>query len=69
MADKIWELANLTGEQLHLIRQAEHTLDSVSLVAFDSVDAQVAQLNASQIECLQGLEKKLGLTIVAYRKG
>ncbi len=68
MADKIWELANLNKEQLDLIRQAEQTLDSVSLVAFDSVNADVAKLNESQIECLQGLEKKLGLTIVAYRK-
>ncbi len=66
--DKIWELANLNKEQLDLIRQAEQTLDSVSLVAFDSVNADVAKLNESQIECLQGLEKKLGLTIVAYRK-
>ncbi len=69
MAAKIWELANLSAEQLRSIQEAEQTLDSVSLVAFDSVDTtNVAKLNESQIECLQGLEQKLGLTIVAYRR-
>ncbi len=68
MADKLWEVATLDVEQLRLLQEAEQTLDSVNLVAFDSVDTQVAKLNPSQIECLQGLEKKLGVTIVAYRK-
>ncbi len=68
MADKIWEVATLDVEQLRLLQEAEQTLDSVNLVAFDSADVRVAKLNESQIECLQGLEKKLGVTIVAYRK-
>ncbi len=68
MADKLWELAKLDEAQLKMIREGEDTLDSVALVALQPVKVEVAHLNPSQIECLQGLEKKLGITLVAYEK-
>ncbi len=69
MAEKMWEVADLDIEQLRLLQEAEQTFGPVNLIAFDSIPANVAKLNASQVECLQGLEKKLGLTVVAYQKG
>ncbi len=63
-----WTLANLTDEQLGKLKEAEQTLGPFNLLAYQPVPVQPAQLNASQTECLQGLEKILGVTIVAYRK-
>lgn len=69
MDNKIWMLANLTDDQLKLVREAEQTLGSISVLVFRPADLKVAGLNESQIECLQGLEKKLGMMVVAYTKG
>ena len=68
MENKAYKLAKLSDEQLKKIKEAEPTLGAINLLAFESVDLQPAPLNASQIECLEGLEKNLGVTIVAYRK-
>jgi hypothetical protein len=69
MEDKIWMLANLTDDQLKLVREAEQTLGSINVLVFRPAGLKVAGLSESQIECLQGLEKKLGMTVVAYTKG
>lgn len=68
MDHHVWMLANLTDDQLKLVREAEQTLGPVRVLVFRPADLQVAGLNESQIECLQGLEKGLGLTVVAYQK-
>ena len=69
MDSNIWMLANLTDDQLKLVREAEQTLGSINVLVFRPADLKVAGLNESQIECLQGLEKKLGMMVVAYTKG
>lgn len=69
MAGKLYVLANLNNEQLEQVKEAERTLiPDIEILAFKSADSEVARLNPSQLECLQGLEQKLGLTLVAYRK-
>lgn len=70
MDNKIWLMAKLSDEQLNKVKQAEQTLDpgSISIVALNEVDSNVASLNESQLECLAGLEKKLGMVLVAYKK-
>ncbi len=69
MKGKVWVYSNLTEEQLKIVREAERTLGSQDLriLVFDQVESNLADLNPSQIECLQGLERKLGLTAVALR--
>ncbi len=69
MAGKLYVLANLTDEQLNEVKEAEQTLvPGIEILAYKAADADVARLNPSQLECLQGLEQKLGLTLVVYRK-
>lgn len=69
MAGKIYVLANLDGDQLRDVKEAEQTLvPGIEILAFKAAETDVAPLNPSQLECLQGLEQKLGLTLVAYRK-
>ncbi len=68
MKDTVWKIADLTDEQLKEIKEAEKTLGPFDLLAFQPVQMDTAGLTASQLECLQGLEKNLGITIVAYRK-
>ena len=76
-----WKWARLDRERLELIREAEETLGSDILLAYqpdeqDSVETeniaqmqiQVAPLNESQLECLQGLEQKVSAVVVAYQK-
>jgi hypothetical protein len=73
-----YALARLTPEQESLLREAEETLGGGILLAYsrsgeptgergpDSV-LQYSELNASQLECLEGLERQLGLVVVAVR--
>ncbi len=68
MNETVWKIADLTDEQLKEIKEAEKTLGPFSLLAFQPVRLETAALNPSQLECLQGLEKNLGVTLVAYRK-
>ncbi len=68
MKDTVWKIADLSEEQLKEIKEAEKTLGPFNLLAFQPIKIETAGLTASQLECLQGLEKNLGITIVAYRK-
>ncbi len=68
MDNKIWVFANLTDQQLEMLKEAERTLGSLNILALQPVESKVANLTESQIECLQGLEHNLGLTLVAYQK-
>lgn len=80
MGNNSWTWAELSSEQLALVREAEQTLGADYLVvlqeageAADGVDEpavddiQIASLTESQLECLQGLEQQLGAMILAYQ--
>ena len=76
-----WTWAKLDGHQLQMIQEAEHTIGSTDyILAYQSksqamasgagmgqMGVRVANLNESQVECLQGLEKQLQAVGVAYR--
>ena len=81
MSSSGWTWAELTGEQLGLVSEAERTLGTDYLLVYQqgqqatggSVglsrgNVQVAALNESQLECLQGLEAQLKSVVVAYRQ-
>lgn len=81
MASDGWTWARLNGDQLALLAGAEKTLGDDYLLAYqpgaqvlDSGkgsplrDLGIAPLNASQLECLQGLEAKLQAVVIAYRQ-
>jgi hypothetical protein len=76
-----WSYAELGPEQLALVVEAERTLDTdVVMVyrpsAWGTVDPEMVtadglrpvDLEPSQLECLQGLERQLGGVMVAYRR-
>lgn len=78
-----WTWANLTGDKLTSLQEAEQTLGSGVdiLMAYQQSDRghlgtedfsqgklQVASINDSQVECLQGLEQQLQAVVIAYSK-
>jgi hypothetical protein len=75
-----WNFADLEADQVALVAEAERTLDTDLVVAYrpspwGSVDPDTvgdgldpAQLEPSQLECLQGLERMVGGVLVAYRR-
>lgn len=67
MPETIWTLAHLTPEQERALKEAEATLGGGVLLAFQRGEVTPTQLTPSQLECLQGLEQKLGLTILAVQ--
>ncbi len=67
MDTKLYRLAKLNDAQLKEIKEGESTLGSLNLLALQPIDLELAKLDASQMECLQGLEKNMGLTIVAVQ--
>ena len=75
MAIGEWSFADLEPAQIDLVHEAERTLvmayapSSWGTVDPDSVGAglQPVELEASQLECLQGLERIVGGVLVAYR--
>ena len=69
MQQAIWTVAKLSPEQERLLKEAEGTLNSGVLLAFEQRGATPTELTTSQLECLTGLEQKLGLIIVAVRPG
>ena len=80
MSTQQWSFADLEPEQLALVIEAERTLDTDVVVAYSpsawgTVDPDTVaegmhpvELEASQIEYLQGLERKVGGVLVAYRR-
>ena len=79
MAAAEWTFAELEPDQLALLDLAERTLDTDVVLAyrasqFGTVDPdtiaeglQPVDLEASQLECLQGLERMVDGVLVAYR--
>ncbi len=76
-----WSYADLRPDQLELVAEAERTLDTdVVMVyrpsAWGTVDPDVVtadglraiDLEPTQLECLQGLEQRVGGVMVAYRR-
>jgi hypothetical protein len=74
-----WSFADLEPAQIDLVHEAERTLDTDIVMAYKpnrygTVDPdaigdtlQPVQLEASQLEYLQGLERKVDGVLVAYR--
>jgi len=80
MNNTSWSWAELSDPQLEYVTEAEGTLGADYLLVYQpessqpsqagglSDSLQVASLNPSQLECLQGLEDKLQAVVVAYNK-
>jgi len=74
-----WSLAELEPAQVELVHEAERTLDTDVVLAYaptrwGTVDPETVsegltpvELEPSQLECLQGLERRVGGVLVAYR--
>jgi hypothetical protein len=78
---KRWRIAELSGEQIRMVEEAEKGLGADYLVVFEedqggtpeigfltSGTVAPASLNTSQVECLHGLERALEAVAVAYRR-
>jgi hypothetical protein len=75
-----WTFADLEPAQLALVTEAERKLDTDVVMAYSpspwgTVDPDTVadgmhpvELEASQLEYLQGLERKVGGVLVAYRR-
>ena len=80
MAAGGWSFAELEADQVALVVEAERTLDADLVMAYEpstwgTVDPETvgedldpAVLGAGQLEWLQGLERKVGGVLVAYRR-
>lgn len=72
-----WNFAHLDPEHLDAVKRAEQSLGADYVIAFDASADEAklappsglspATLDASRLECLQGLEQMLGKVLVAYR--
>jgi hypothetical protein len=74
-----WTFADLEADQVALVAEAERRLDMDLVMAYapskwGTVDPETvaeklapAELEASQLEYLQGLERMVGGVLVAYR--
>ena len=73
-----WRLAELDDKQLAIVNEAEASMHMDYLLvyaeaqnepAFDFGEPlRPAQLSDSEVECLQGMEKNLGVVAVAYER-
>ena len=80
MATGGWSFADLEADQVALIVEAERTLDTDLVIAYEpsawgTVDPDTvgealdpADLEPSQLEYLQRLERTVGGVLVAYRR-
>ena len=74
-----WSFADLEPAQIDLVHEAEQTLDTDVVMAYKpdrwgTIDPEAigdalrpVDLEASQLEYLQGLERKVNGVLVAYR--
>lgn len=67
MPEKVWTLAHLSDEQERLLKEAEATLGANILLAFKEGQVTPSDLRPDQLECLKGLEEKLGMTVLAVK--
>lgn len=81
MTNQAWTWAHLNREQIGLLQEAEATLGSDILLAYQveshphaqapevaQMGLHVAALNDSQLECLQGLETMMQTVVIAYQQ-
>ena len=81
MADKDWAFARLEGEDLDLVEAAERTLSADVVMIYrqgdtqpvdsrvlEADDLEPAALDESELECLQGMEERMGAVAVAYHR-
>jgi hypothetical protein len=80
MATGGWNFADLEADEVALVVEAERMLDTVLVMAFEpsnwgTIDPDTvvdgldpADLEPSQLEWLQGLERRVGGVLVAYRR-
>lgn len=79
MPDNRWTWAKLTDEHIEMVAEAEQSLETDYLLAYQpgqeassqtggTQELEIARLTESQLECLQGLETKLQAVVVGYRK-
>jgi hypothetical protein len=76
MEQEIWAWAELDDRKLELVKEAERTLGVEYVIAYRKRDAgratempvsmKPAALSASQLECLQGVERLIDSVAVAY---
>jgi hypothetical protein len=79
MGNHNWTWAHLDERQMQALHEAERTLGADYVLAYQPSGGQgtpaqagplrAAALDDSQLECLQGLERQIGATLVAYKKG
>lgn len=78
MTDTTYRWATLDANGLELVQDAEKTLGADIVLAYAEggprTDPRLreglkpAALDASQLECLQGVEQRLGVVAVAYQR-
>ncbi len=78
MTDTTWKWASLDTRGLELVQEAERTIGADVVLVYAEggpradgrqlADLKPAPLNASQLECLQGMEQQLGAVAVAYQR-
>lgn len=81
MTQSEWTWAQLNGQQIGLLQEAEQTLGADILLAYQQesqpqaqapeiaqMGLYVAALNESQLECLHGLEKMMQTVVIAYKQ-
>ncbi len=77
MTETTWKWANLDDKALELVLEAERTIGADVVLVYAEggprADAtrfglRPAALDASQLECLQGMERLVGAVAVAYQR-
>ncbi len=79
MTETTWKWASLDGKALELVQEAEATIGADIVLVYTEggprIDGRTrlglrpAALDASQLECLQGMEQMIGAVAVAYHRG
>jgi hypothetical protein len=77
MTDQTWTWADLDAQGLALINETERTLDADYILVYRPADDEFdlpaeihlppTPLDESQLECLRGVEERVGGVAVAYR--
>jgi hypothetical protein len=78
MTETTWKWASLDDKALELVHQAEETIGADVVLVYAEggprtdgrtrLGLRPAALDASQLECLQGMEQMLGAVAVAYQR-
>ena len=78
MADSTWTWARLDDRAVELVSEAERTIGADVVLVYTEggprtdgrtrLGLSPAALDASQLECLQGMERMLGAVAVAYQR-